>query len=227
MKNLASVIVMPQGKADPKDLATVGVKEVCSRYKDMTQAVAENALRIGHLLIDIKEDCKRGGMNFTDLFPKDKSEVGQPGKLPFVARTGQMFMAIAENSALQNTKHASYLPGDWTAIYELSRLPAPELTRIIEAGEVHPEMNRTEVKTVVNRVLRPKSAANEEPQEKPLPAKRVAKIAESCNTKLAELLDADWDVKDADLRMLVPVLVTLTSLVSALAERAQGVHDEG
>jgi len=226
MKNLASVIVMPRGEADPKDLARVGVKEVCSRYKDMNRAVAENSIRIGKLLHEIKNDCKRSGQNFTDLFPRDKSEIGQPGKMPFTYDTGKRFQRIAGNPALTNSDHDHYLPSDWNAIYELSRLPPPELTKIIEGGAIHSEMNRTEVKTVVNRVLRPKSAANDEPSAKPLPAKRVAKVAESCNARLAELLDFDWDVQPSDLKVIVPILVTLTSLVASLAERAHGVQHE-
>ena len=213
--NLAKVILLPKGCDDPAVITETGVKEITSWYREMTQGVAESALRIGALLLKVQSECGRSGQKFTDLFPKDKSEIGQPGKMPFVYRTGSRFMAIAGNEALANRTHVSYLPSDWGAIYELSRLPAPQLIEIIEAGDVTPDMSRKEVVAVVKKARAPQDPA---PEKDPVPvtAKRLAKIIESCNEKLAESLDAGIAKKQADALYLMPIIRTAESLLESI-----------
>jgi hypothetical protein len=54
--------------------------------------------------------------------------------LPFKARTAQRLMAVARNRELVNAAHASHLPPSWMTLYELTKLPEPELHAAIADG---------------------------------------------------------------------------------------------
>jgi len=61
-------------------------------------------------------------------------------RLPFGRRHANRFITIAQNEALQNGTHVSRLPTDTATLYNLARLPAPELEQHIKAGSVHAGM---------------------------------------------------------------------------------------
>lgn len=60
-------------------------------------------------------------------------------------------MAIARHPVLSNTSHGSYLPLSFRTLYELSRLPVPELEAAIATGYVRPDMERAEAISLVDR----------------------------------------------------------------------------
>lgn len=62
--------------------------------------------------------------------------------LPFSERTAQRYMAIARHPDLSNTTHVSDLPASWGTLYVLAQLPAGEIPKRIEAGEITPELDR-------------------------------------------------------------------------------------
>jgi hypothetical protein len=56
--------------------------------------------------------------------------------------TGTMLMALPKHEAISNPYHGKDLPPSWRTLYELSRLEPPLLIAAIEAGDIHPEMER-------------------------------------------------------------------------------------
>ncbi len=66
-------------------------------------------------------------------------------------RWAQQLMSIARHEITGNAKHASLLPADTNALYELSRLPATRLEELIDLGVVKSSTPRSEVKSLVSR----------------------------------------------------------------------------
>ena len=62
--------------------------------------------------------------------------------LPFSDRTARRLMAISTDSRFLNRTHVSVLPSHWGTLYELTRLDDETFNRAIDAGEIHPEMER-------------------------------------------------------------------------------------
>jgi len=77
------------------------------------------------------------------LFPKSDAERDDTSKLPFSQATGTKLVAIAEHELLSNFSHEkNVLPPDWNTLYHLARLPAPKLKKLIDSGEVSPDLSR-------------------------------------------------------------------------------------
>lgn len=78
-----------------------------------------------------------------------KRRVGHGGwlealeKMPFGKRTAQAYMQIADHPDIANAHHGAHLPASWRTLSVLAQLPAGEVTRRIEAGEVTPEISRS------------------------------------------------------------------------------------
>jgi hypothetical protein len=70
--------------------------------------------------------------------------------------TAVMLMALPRHEVISNPYHGKDLPPSWRTLYELSRLDAPLLIAAIEAGDIHPEMER---KSAVGIVVEYKKAA--------------------------------------------------------------------
>jgi hypothetical protein len=48
-------------------------------------------------------------------------------RLPFKAGTAEKLMAVARNPIISNSEHAQNLPPSWDTLYQLTRVPEPEL----------------------------------------------------------------------------------------------------
>jgi Protein of unknown function (DUF3102) len=70
-------------------------------------------------------------------------------ELPFSDRTAERLMAIARHPVLSDSTHASNLPPSWTTLYELSRLPAGKLRKLIEQERVYSDMERGDATSLV------------------------------------------------------------------------------
>jgi hypothetical protein len=154
------VINLPVGEeASDADIIRMLVYDVRSCVQDYHNFALEYALRIGKHLIKLKATCKREGVAFSSLFPKNDEERGDPEKLPFVQRTGNRLMAIAGHQVLSNptnwTHESNSLPTDWNTLYQLSRLPAPKLKKLIDAGEVSGDISRTAATKLVKESAMP------------------------------------------------------------------------
>jgi len=64
-------------------------------------------------------------------------------------RTAQTLMQIARHPVLAKAQHAALLPPAWYTLYELSKLVPPLLEAAIDAGDVHPELERKQAAALV------------------------------------------------------------------------------
>lgn len=118
------------------------------RIAESWGAIADNIFAIGRTLVEAKEALAHG--EFTAMVEAD---------LPFGPRTARRLMAIARHPVLSDRTHASVLPGSWMTLYELTKVPEPELERAIADGTVRPDMERRDV-----AALRTDAAALREPE---------------------------------------------------------------
>jgi hypothetical protein len=70
-------------------------------------------------------------------------------ELRFSASTAERLMAIARHPVISDSAHAPILPPSWTVLYELARLPAGKVRKLIEQERIHPEMERSEAASLV------------------------------------------------------------------------------
>ena len=92
-------------------------------------------IETGKRLIDSRKDKEYG--EWEKIFK---------GKDRFSVQTALKLMAIAEHPVLSNPAHVRALPRSWGTLYELSQIPEPLLLRMIQDGQVHPELMRVEAK---------------------------------------------------------------------------------
>jgi hypothetical protein len=97
------------------------------------RASVEAILEVGRLLTAAKEALPHG--EFGKMIET---------QLPFVPRTAQMLMAIADDPQISNPKFVSHLPANWGALYELSTLKLNEeqFEAGIEKGLIRPDAER-------------------------------------------------------------------------------------
>src|SRR3972149_73300 len=103
---------------------------------DLGQAVA-GFIAAGQHLIEAKNDIPHGGW---EAWVRDAVGIS-PG-------TARKLMIIAKHPALANRSHANDFPPSHEPLYELSQLEAPLLEAAIQAGEVHPELERKEARAL-------------------------------------------------------------------------------
>jgi len=63
--------------------------------------------------------------------------------------TAYSLMAISEHPMLADVQCIEHLPPSWGTLYELSRLEPPLLEAAIDAGDVHPDLEREQARKVV------------------------------------------------------------------------------
>lgn len=146
--------------------ALTGTAAILEEIEGMTQWFHEQArgyaFQVGERLIALKEQAKNEGIKWGDVCER----------LPFNRSTAHQLMAIADNSALSSdVLHAKHLPSDWTSLYQLSRIPEPELEKHIEAGRVQPNMSRADAAALARPPPhRTKSTDSEPAPEQEFPA---------------------------------------------------------
>lgn len=90
------------------------------------------------------------------LIPPGRKTSGQWGRviklLPFSRRTVYNYISIAAHPELgevENVQHVAHLPSSWGTLAELARLPEGAIAAGIEAGDITPEMQRSEAQVLV------------------------------------------------------------------------------
>jgi hypothetical protein len=101
------------------------VKRISAAWQKSVASIIET----GDLLIKAKDDLDHG--EFDAMVERD---------LPFKPSTARRLTKIAANECLSNRAHAHVLPPSWMTLYELTKLPAPELVARIEDGVINPKM---------------------------------------------------------------------------------------
>lgn len=104
---------------------------ICAQLGKSVEAIIE----VGRLLVKAKADLEHG--EWLRMF--------ESNFVPFGIRSAQMLMAIAEHSALTNTKHVSYLPPSWGSLYLLTKVEPKRLTAAFRDGTITCDMPRKAV----------------------------------------------------------------------------------
>jgi len=136
--------------AMPKTLPTTRKRWAALIQKDLAEA-AKAIVKTGIHLIKAKE-----------VLPHGEWEPFLRNDLRIQPRTAERFMAIARHPVLASQERSRQLPAAWGTLYELSRMEAPALINAIEAGEVHPDMERKDAANI----LRLYHEGYTEPQER-------------------------------------------------------------
>ena len=66
-------------------------------------------------------------------------------KLPFSENSAFRLMSVAQHHGLSNPAHVQDLPPSWGTLYELTKLDESQFTEALDAGLIHPEMQRKDV----------------------------------------------------------------------------------
>lgn len=169
------------------------------------RASAENIIEAGRLLIEAKAACAHG--EFLRLFNDHSNPVD--GCLPFGRATAMRLMAIAGCPVISNVAHAQHLPTSWTTLYELTRLPEPDLIDAIESGRVTPELKRSDVRKLIT------DASDDDPQVEPEPSKALNLMDLIAKTRetIADLAEEFGDEHKA-------------TLINVLRQEARGIEGE-
>ncbi len=119
----------------------------------------EGILGVGQQLIAAKEACEHG--EFLRLFKGHENAVSDP--VPFGDRSARMLMELATHPVLSNRKFISDLPQSWGTLYELTKLDDQTLLAGIKAGEITPDMTRSQAAALhVDPVDKPETPPHEE-----------------------------------------------------------------
>jgi N6-adenosine-specific RNA methylase IME4 len=105
-------------------------KAIRNKWQESVECIIE----VGRLLEQAK-----------DALPYGQFQKMVEGGLPFGPRSARMLMAIARNPTLAERKFVSALPPSWGTLYEMSRLPEPDLERALTKGTLGPETRRRDV----------------------------------------------------------------------------------
>lgn len=105
-------------------------QEAANHVSEAWQNAVESIVETGRRLIEAKRRVRHGGW-------LDAVEL-----MPFGDSTARKLMQIAAHPDLSNREHATDLPASWYTLAVLAQLPAGEVARRIEAGEITPELDR-------------------------------------------------------------------------------------
>ena len=142
------------------------------RINAQWQKSVEGIIGVGRQLLAAKEACEHG--EFARLFKGYASAVKEP--VPFSLNTAERLMRIARHPVLANSAHVHTLPQSWGTLYELLHLDDDTLAAGIKAGEITPEMTRSQA-----------AALRTDPVEKPkrLPHEEMTEAIKNAITKFA------------------------------------------
>jgi hypothetical protein len=74
--------------------------------------------------------------------------------LSFGESTARMLMTIARHPVISNRDHGDVLPASWRTLYEFRRLPDEQLVQLLNAGTIHPALERKEAVALVKKARR-------------------------------------------------------------------------
>jgi hypothetical protein len=73
-------------------------------------------------------------------------------KLPFSKRTAERLMEIARHPTISNPTHVSLLPPHWGTLYELTKIPAEELEKMLADGRINADTERQHVEEILKEI---------------------------------------------------------------------------
>jgi hypothetical protein len=103
---------------------------------------------VGHQLLAAKAALPHG--EFGRLFVEDRDPVATP--LPFSQTVAERLMAIARHPVISKSANSPNLPGEWTTLHVLAKLPDAKLRWFLDAGAISANMTGKEAHALVRRV---------------------------------------------------------------------------
>ena len=73
-------------------------------------------------------------------------------RLPFGRSTADKLVAIAEDATLTNSEFIPKLPASWGTLYELTKLPEDEVSRLIASERINPDMTHADAAEILKEV---------------------------------------------------------------------------
>ena len=146
------------------------------RFSDAVEAI----LDVGMDLIAAKRELPHG--EFEKMVLED---------LGWHSSTARRLMAIARHPVLGNRAHVHVLPPSWGTLYELTKLPAPALTKAIREGRITPELSRSSLPELVRPTRYPQKI-----REASLTLMDLEQLADRNLTFGTIYADPPWDYED-------------------------------
>ena len=126
-------------KPTSTDLAVV--KPWSSRIRNHLQTGIKSFILAGHDLDAAVEDFKQqNGKHWKHAYSELLAEV------KISQQTAHTLRTIARHPILSDPSNYGSLPGSWSTLGELASLPSPELEQRMKAGEITPDLKRTQVR---------------------------------------------------------------------------------
>jgi hypothetical protein len=98
----------------------------------------EAAIEAGHRLAVAQGELTRPG--FLAMLHED---------LHITEGTASKLKSIASHPILSELSHGKALPPNWSVLYALTQIPQARLLSAIESGDIHPDMERKDVKALL------------------------------------------------------------------------------
>jgi N6-adenosine-specific RNA methylase IME4 len=115
------------------------VKRISEKWKHGCGNMIDTIFEVGRDLIAAKSQLERGE------FMKMVGDARQRGELPFMHRVANMFMKIAYDQRLVNSKTFSNLPPYYATIHQITRLDDDTLQQLIRNNVIHPTCKYSDI----------------------------------------------------------------------------------
>jgi hypothetical protein len=116
-------------------------EKISARWQDAVQSIIDTGL----LLIEAKDALDHG--EWGEMF-----KPGAKPRLPFGQSTANKLVKIADHKVVSDSEHVPNLPPAWGTLYELTKLPEPDLREMLRDGYITCETKRSEAIRLVNKV---------------------------------------------------------------------------
>ena len=116
-------------------------QEAADHVRQAWQNAVESIVETGRRLIEAKARVGHGRWLDTVAL------------LPFGDSTARKLMAVASHPDLANRDHGTDLPPSWRTLAVLAQLPAGEIAKRIESGEITPEIDRATAQQLASSFL--------------------------------------------------------------------------
>jgi hypothetical protein len=113
------------------------------RYRRHRSAILTEDIAFGDWLLDKKQELRTRGDLWGRVFKDRGMECSQA--------TAEKYMSIAGNSVMRDSAHAKIWPRSFYVRYLLSTMPESRLQEVIEAGGIHPKLQRDEAEALLRK----------------------------------------------------------------------------
>lgn len=112
-------------------------KEAADYVSDSWRNAVDSIIETGRRLIEAKQRVGHG--NWLDAVEL----------MPFGDSAARKLMQVSEHPVLSNRDFTTDLPASWMTLATLAQLPAADLTELISAGKITPELKQTQARALV------------------------------------------------------------------------------